>query len=128
MIKLIESGEFCIISETKSEENIINLTDSLNNTKVKVYGQIISVLITAILANNKPGYITKTIIDLIALCLKALFEDSSFFPYLQKTINVFMPNYALIESFNTATETTLSFITPRYNLEYSSLTSYCLLV
>jgi len=25
MIKLIENGEFCIISETRSEENIINL-------------------------------------------------------------------------------------------------------
>jgi hypothetical protein len=40
MIKLIESGEFCIITETRSEENIVNMTES-PSPKSKIYGQIV---------------------------------------------------------------------------------------
>jgi hypothetical protein len=96
MIKLIENGEFSIISETKSEENIVDLTESGNNCKVKVYGQIISCLVEILLRNNKPNHIRRSVIDLIAICLKTLFEDNSFFSFMQKAINLFVPSYMLV--------------------------------
>lgn len=67
-------------------------------------------------------------IDLIAICLKTLFEDNSFFSFLQKTINLFVPSYILVESFNTTTETSLQSIIPRYGLDFSNLANYCTLV
>ena len=41
MIKMIESEEFSIVSETRSEENVTSLNQGSETTKAKVYNEII---------------------------------------------------------------------------------------
>lgn len=104
------------------------MTDSASNNRIKIYGQIISVLIESLLGGSRRSYIHKSMVDLIAICLKALFEDNSYFSFLQKMINMFLPSYSFIENFNTTTETSLQFIQPRYSLDFGNLQNYCTLL
>lgn len=93
MIKLIENAEFCIISETRSEENIVNMVEGCSQ-KSKTYGHILMSLARSLLARpNRPAYIVKTMLDLMSLCLKALFEDNNNVNFLQNFISYFLPAY-----------------------------------
>ena len=89
---------------------MLNLNENTSNVKLKAYSQIIGAMIELLLGPNQPSHIRKTQIDLAAICLKTLFEDSSHFPFLQRTISVFLPQYFLPENFNTTTETALQLI------------------
>jgi hypothetical protein len=76
--------------------------ESVNNNRIKVYGSLISELVRLVLFSGKISYLNKIIKDLIAICLKTIFEENSFYEFLQKLINLFLPNYELVESFNCA--------------------------
>lgn len=56
MLRLIESGEFCSITETRSEENILTLTDTPSQ-KSRTHGRILAAAVTQLLARERPSYI-----------------------------------------------------------------------
>ena len=98
MIKLIENGEFCIITETRSEENIVNLAETPSQ-KSKIYGQIVMAMAECMQAKEYQHYILQSLIDLAGLCLEKLFEDTCNQCFLQSFISCFLPNYKIDERF-----------------------------
>lgn len=113
MIKLVETGEYSIVSETRSEENILSMVEG-SSQKAKTYGHILMTLAQTLLRKSeRPSYIVRSVLDLMSLCLKALFEDNNNLQFLQGLLHFFLPAYRIEEAFNTTIETPLVVLQPR---------------
>ena len=88
---------------------------------------MIYVLSQSLMTTNKPGYIAKSMMDLIAISLKSLFEENSYSSMLEKTIQMYVTPFSLPSNFNTTNEINLQEITVRYNLEFN-INHYCMLL
>jgi hypothetical protein len=94
MLKLIESGEFCSITETRSEENILTLAESPSQ-KSRTHGRVLAAAVGQLQGREKPRYIEQSLVDLAAVCLKVLLEDNNNEGYLQSVLSTFLPGYRL---------------------------------
>jgi len=63
---------------------------------------MIYVLSQCLLSTNKPSYITKSMMDLVAMSLKSLFEENSYSSMLEKTIQMYVNAFTLPPNFNTS--------------------------
>lgn len=55
MLKIIENGDFCSITETRSEENILSLTDTPSQ-KSRSHGRVLQAVVGQ-LGRERPRYI-----------------------------------------------------------------------
>jgi hypothetical protein len=127
MIKLMENGDFCSITETRSEENILSLADSPSQ-KSRNHGRVLAAAV-AQLGRDRPRYVEQSLIDLAAVSLKVLLEESSNEVYLQNTLATFLPGYRLNPRLiNTTADMAALPIEARPQAELGNLQGYCLAV
>jgi hypothetical protein len=89
---------------------------------------MIYVLSQCLLTTNKPSYIAKSMMDLVAMSLKSLFEENSYSSVLEKTIQLFVSPFMLPPNFNTTNEVNLQVVLARYNLLECNISHYCMLL
>ena len=122
MLKLIQREELDIVSETRSEENVTNLGQVGDNAKVKIFGEIIFALADMLVRTQKESYLKdkhliNSMIDLVAMCMKSLFEECSYITTLERAIQIFVPTFQIPPNFNTTTEIELIRVIPRHGIE-----------
>lgn len=70
MGKLIESGNFCSVTETRSEENILSLAETPSE-KSRVHGRVLMAAV-GLLCRERQRHIENSLVDLAAVSLKTL--------------------------------------------------------